>query len=74
MAAQQDRRENEKASPVQIAKALKGIDFPKRKDEIVNHARQQQPGERDVVAVLERLPDREYHTMADVEKAVGQVE
>ncbi|MGE5610113.1 MAG: DUF2795 domain-containing protein [Bacillota bacterium] len=74
MAGQHGQGGREKASPAQIAKALKGIDYPKRKDEIVNHARQQQPGDRDVIAVLERLPDREYHNMADLEKAVGQVE
>ncbi|HEX2971234.1 MAG TPA: DUF2795 domain-containing protein [Tepidisphaeraceae bacterium] len=77
MAAQQQHpgdSGNAKASPAQIAKALKGIDYPKQKDAIVDYARQQQPGDRNVIAVLEKLPDREYHNMADLEKAVGQVE
>ena len=63
-----------KASPVQIAKALKGIDYPKRKDEIISHAKQQHPGDSAVIAVLEQLPDREYGNMADVMKGVGEVD
>ena len=63
------------ASPAQVAQALGGVDFPKKKQEIVNYARKHnEDGNPDVVKVLERIPDREYGSMADVEKGVGNLE
>ena len=68
-------KSNAQASPAQIAQALGGLDYPKRKDEVVDYARQHNVDNNpDVIDVLERLPDREYGSMADLEKAVGRVE
>ena len=65
-------------SATAIAKALSGIDFPKRKDDLKQYAKRRasEAGIRDIEAVtnvIDRLPDREYTDMADVEKSVGQV-
>jgi hypothetical protein len=64
------------ASPAQIAEALKGIDFPKSKPELVEYARPRakEQNNPDVVEVLQSLPDREYGSMADVEQGVGKIE
>ena len=67
---------NDKVSPATVAKALKGIDFPRSKQEVVDYARehgntQENP---DLLTVLQRLPDRQYGSMADVEKGVGKAE
>ena len=40
---------------------------------MVEHARKQK-AEREVIAVLEKMPDREYGNMADVMKAMGEVD
>lgn len=70
-----DASRNNKASPTEIAQALQGIDYPKSKDEIVEYARSHQQQDNPVVmSVLEHLPDREYGSMADLEKGVGQAQ
>lgn len=65
-------------SAAAVAKLLSGIDFPKRKDELKQYAKRHasQAGISDteaVVNVLDKLPDKQYTDMADVEKSVGQV-
>lgn len=60
------------ASPVDLQKALKGVDYPAVKADLVRHVRD---GDADdaVVDMLIRLPDREYATPAAVSKAVGEL-
>jgi hypothetical protein len=58
-------------SPIAIAKAIKGIDFPASKDELVEHAKQNK-ADKEVMEVLENLPEDEFETVADVEKAYGE--
>ncbi len=66
---------NAQASPAQIAQALGGLDYPKQKREIVDYAKEHNVDDNpDVIKVLERIPDREYGSMADVEEGVGEVE
>ncbi len=60
-------------SPANIARSLKGIDFPVGKRDLVEHARKNN-ADQEVIEVLQQLPDREYGNMADVEKGVGKVE
>lgn len=71
-----EARSNQRASPAQVAQALGGVQFPKTKQELIDHARRsaEKQGNPDVIAVLERMADREYGSMADVEKGVGQTE
>lgn len=59
-----------KPNPIAVSKALKGVDFPKDKNELVAHARG--AGDDSVIAALERLPNRRYSSMADVERGVGE--
>ena len=60
-------------SPANITKHLKGISFPAKQPDLVKHAREQK-AEREVIEVLENLPDRDYGNMADVMKAMGEAE
>jgi hypothetical protein len=62
-----------KVSPVDIAHALKGVDFPASRRDLVKHARSHKAG-TDTIQVMEQLPDHEYRNMADVMKGVGEVE
>ena len=65
-------------SAAAIAKALTGIDFPKRKKSLKEYARKNisniEVGDPNAILdVIDRLPDREYNNMADVEKSVSHV-
>jgi hypothetical protein len=65
-------------SAATIAKVLSGANFPKNKDELRDYAQKHmtEVGIADpqgVIGVIDRLPEREYQNMADVERSVGQV-
>ncbi len=62
-----------KTNPVQLQKVLKGLDYPARKDAIIARARQN-GGDEDALETLQKLPDDQYQTPADVSKAVGRIE
>jgi len=55
-------------SPIDIQKALGGIDYPATKDDVVRHAESHGGGD-DVLAALRGIDDTEYGTPAEVEKA-----
>jgi hypothetical protein len=56
-------------SPIDIQKALGGMDYPARKEEIVKHA-QEHGGDDDVVKALQGIEDREYEGPSGVSAAV----
>jgi Protein of unknown function (DUF2795) len=57
------------ASPIDIQKALAGMDYPARKDDIVRHAEQNGAG-KDVLDALRTIDDREYEGPSGVSSAV----
>jgi hypothetical protein len=56
-------------SPIDIQKALGGMDYPATKEQIVEHA-QQHGGSDDVVEALKKIEDREYEGPSGVSAAV----
>jgi hypothetical protein len=56
-------------SPIDIQKALGGMDYPAKKEEIVKHA-EQNGADDDVLKALKRIEDREYEGPSGVSKAV----
>ena len=65
-------------STAAIAKVLSGIDFPKRKNSMkecaknnISNVEVEDPDT--ILDVIDRLPDREYNNMADVEKSVSSI-
>jgi hypothetical protein len=65
-------------SAAAIAKVLSGIDFPKRKSSIKNYAKKnisniEVRDPNTILDVLDRLPDKEYNNMADVEKSISSI-
>jgi hypothetical protein len=56
-------------SPIDIQKALSGIDYPAKKDDVVKHA-ESQGGSEEVLDALKGIDDQEYDTPAAVSKAV----
>lgn len=63
----------EKASPAAVERYMKGIYFPANKENLIQHAKGNQAPE-DIISVLNRFEDKEYHTAIDVSKEVGRVE
>jgi hypothetical protein len=63
-------------SAAAIAKMLSGIEFPKNKDELIDYAKENKAkveGSDEIIELIKKLPDRKYHKMADVEKALGEI-
>jgi hypothetical protein len=56
-------------SPIDIQKALKGMDYPASKDDIVRHA-EENGGDKEVVEALKKIPDREYEGPSGVSSEV----
>lgn len=65
--------EQSNASPADIEQHLSGVDYPAQKQELKQHA-QNQDAPREVVDVLDQMPDQEYNSPADVAQGVGKVE
>ena len=60
-------------SPREVEKALKGIDYPARKQELMKVAESNNADET-VRRVIQGLPDRTYNTPIDVSKAIGEMD
>jgi hypothetical protein len=56
-------------SPIDVQKALSGIDYPAGKEQIVEHARSHGAG-KDVLDALDKIEDREYEGPSGVSSAV----
>ena len=56
-----------KASPAYVEKALKGIDFPASKKDLVKRPKDNDASD-EVMEVINDLPDKEYSNAADVAK------
>jgi hypothetical protein len=54
-------------SPIDIQKALKGMDYPAAKQQILEHAK---GGDKDVLEALQKIDDREYEGPSGVSAAV----
>ncbi len=56
-------------SPIDIQKALSGMDYPATKEDIVSHA-EQHGGDDEVLQALRGIDDREYEGPSGVSSAV----
>lgn len=53
-----------------VAQLLGGIDFPANKQKLVEYAKQHNAN-KELIDVLEKLPEEQYTSMADVFKGIG---
>jgi Protein of unknown function (DUF2795) len=60
-------------SPAQLAHYLKGIEFPASKRDLKADARKNQ-APPEILKFIDELPEEQYRTMAEVMKAVGELE
>ena len=56
-------------SPIDVQKALSGMDYPANKQQIVEHAKEH-GGDMEVIDALEGIEDREYEGPSGVSSAV----
>ncbi len=57
-------------NPIDVQKALGGMDYPASKDQLVSHARDK-GGDTEVVSALEAIPEQDYDSPAAVNKAIA---
>jgi len=55
------------ASPIEVQKSLKGINYPVHKNDHIQHAKKHEASDK-VLEVLESLTDKEYTNASDVSK------
>ena len=55
----------------EIEKALKGINFPASKQDLVQQAKQNNASQ-DVIQTIQKLPQDRFNSPTDVQKAWGQ--
>lgn len=58
-------------NPVQVQKFLGGIDYPTKKDQLLETARQK-GADQDVLDTLEAMPDQSFNSPNDVTEAIGK--
>ncbi|WP_048138366.1 DUF2795 domain-containing protein [Methanosarcina horonobensis] len=54
-------------SPIEVQKALKDMDYPAGKQDLIQHAKQHNAS-KEVMNVLQSLPEKQYNNAADVSK------
>jgi hypothetical protein len=60
-------------STAEVLEAIKGVDLPMSKSDLVKYA-QSKNASKDIMDILNKLPEREYGNAADIVRAVGEVE
>jgi hypothetical protein len=61
------------ASQAEVARHLEGLSLPARKQDVVRHVRSK-GATADETMAIERLPDQEFKTLADILRGIGQVD
>ncbi|HHV23533.1 MAG: DUF2795 domain-containing protein [Methanosarcina sp.] len=54
-------------SPIEVQKALKDMDYPASKEDLIKHAKKRDAG-KEVMEDLKELPEKQYKNAADVSK------
>ncbi len=59
--------------PLNVLEVLDGVSFPAMPVELIAYAEDQDASE-DVLYLLHAIPEREYHSIADVNRSIGLIE
>ncbi|MGI5917594.1 MAG: DUF2795 domain-containing protein [Anaerolineae bacterium] len=60
------------ASPIQVQRYLKGLQYPASKEDIIQRIKDSD-APNEVIEFMQRLPDQEYKSPIDISRAVGQL-
>lgn len=67
----QHQRHSGQPSPVEIQKALAGVDYPTTRAHLAEVARSHH-ADREIVELIDNLPDKDYDSPAAVSKAISR--
>lgn len=67
----QHQRHSGQPSPVAIQKALAGVDYPTTRERLAEVARSHH-ADREIVGLIDKLPDKDYDSPAAVSKAISR--
>lgn len=59
-------------NPIQVQKYLGGLDYPAKKQEIVQKAKQKGADDH-ILDILQKIPDQEYSSPVAVSREVGKL-
>jgi hypothetical protein len=59
-------------NPIQLQKYLKGVDYPASKRELIDNV-EKLGADEPVRKALQKLPDQQFQTPADVSEAIAKV-
>ena len=62
-----------RVNPIQAQRFLGGLDYPARKQQVVDHARGRDADE-EIVSALEQIADREYDGPNAVSEELGKIQ
>jgi Protein of unknown function (DUF2795) len=62
-----------KVNPIELQKYLKGVDYPARRDSLLSKA-DENGADENIRSMLEQLPDQDFETPTEVNKAIGALE
>jgi hypothetical protein len=62
-----------KVNPIQVQKFLGGLDYPATREDVVKRATEQ-GADKPILEMLQRLPDEQFETPADVSQAIGRLD
>lgn len=60
-------------NPIEVERWLGGVDYPMRKDRLMDSVREQGAGD-DVLDIVRRMPDRQYDSPEDIAGEVERVQ
>jgi hypothetical protein len=69
----QHHRHTGQPSPVAVQKALAGVDYPTTREQLAETARAHH-ADREIVELIDRLPDKNYDSPTAVSKAIAQLQ
>jgi hypothetical protein len=59
-----------KPNPIELQKYLSGVDYPAKRDDLVQAA-EKNGADKDTLDIVRRLPDRTYEGPSGVSKEIG---
>ena len=63
---------HEAPNPIQVQKYLGGLDYPAKKQDIVEKARQK-GADNDIMQILQKIPDQEYSSPVALSREVSKI-
>ncbi|HLI71064.1 MAG TPA: DUF2795 domain-containing protein [Ktedonobacteraceae bacterium] len=60
------------ASPKEVEKCLQGVDYPAKKQDLIQHAKAHGADQR-VMETLQQLPEENFQSPVGVSKAIGEI-